>query len=79
MRRIAGAFEQCLNSVRTLGANPALDLKDELAKALEVSPANLGAHFHNIEHHRAHLASSFFVSPFERAALLSKSSRSRTR
>nr|MBA3768030.1 carbamoyltransferase [Acidobacteriota bacterium] len=26
---------------------------------------------HNVEHHRAHLASSFYVSPFERAALLS--------
>jgi carbamoyltransferase len=31
----------------------------------------LKAQFHNVEHHRAHLASSFFVSPFERAALLS--------
>jgi carbamoyltransferase len=31
----------------------------------------LQAQFHNIEHHRAHLASSFYVSPFERAALLS--------
>src|SRR5262249_45794336 len=29
------------------------------------------AEFHNIEHHRAHLASAFFGSPFERAALLS--------
>ena len=47
------------------------DLKEELAKALGVSPSNLRAQFHNIEHHRAHLASSFFVSPFERAALLS--------
>ena len=33
--------------------------------------SSLRAQFHNIEHHRAHLASSFFVSPFERAALLS--------
>jgi carbamoyltransferase len=29
------------------------------------------AQFHNIEHHRAHLASSFYVSPFQQAALLS--------
>ncbi len=29
------------------------------------------ARFHNIEHHRAHLASAFFVSPFNKAALLS--------
>jgi len=47
------------------------DLRDELARALEVPRKSLKAQFHNIEHHRAHLASSFFVSPFDRAALLS--------
>ena len=47
------------------------DLKDDLAKALDVPKKRLRAQFHNVEHHRAHLASSFFVSPFERAALLS--------
>jgi carbamoyltransferase len=47
------------------------DLKDDLAQALGVTKNRLRAQFHNIEHHRAHLASSFFVSPFERAALLS--------
>ncbi|MEK6280439.1 MAG: carbamoyltransferase C-terminal domain-containing protein [Acidobacteriota bacterium] len=47
------------------------DLRGDLAKALGVSKKSLKAQFHNIEHHRAHLASSFYVSPFERAALLS--------
>lgn len=47
------------------------DLSDDLAFALGVSKSSLRARFHNIEHHRAHLASSFYVSPFERAALLS--------
>jgi len=47
------------------------DLKDELARTFGVSKKALRARFHNIEHHRAHLASCFFVSPFERAALLS--------
>jgi carbamoyltransferase len=47
------------------------DLKDELARVFGVSKRRLRARFHNIEHHRAHLASCFFVSPFERAALLS--------
>lgn len=47
------------------------DLRDDLAKALEISKSKLRAKFHNVEHHRAHLASSFYVSPFERAALLS--------
>src|ERR1044072_8424521 len=46
-------------------------LKDELARVFETPKKQLRARFHNIEHHRAHLASCFFVSPFERAALLS--------
>ncbi len=47
------------------------DVSDDLAGALGVSKDKLRARFHNIEHHRAHLASSFYVSPFDRAALLS--------
>ena len=47
------------------------DLKDELARVFNVSKRNLRAQFYNVEHHLAHLASCFFVSPFERAALLS--------
>ncbi len=47
------------------------DLKDDLAKYLDVPKSRFRAQFHNVEHHRAHLASSFYVSPFERAALLS--------
>ena len=47
------------------------DLKDELARAFGVSKKSLRARFHNIEHHRAHLASCFYVSPLDRAALLS--------
>ena len=47
------------------------DLRDNLATALGVPTSSLRAQFHNIEHHRAHLASSFYVSPFDRAALLS--------
>ncbi|MGC0775154.1 MAG: carbamoyltransferase [Candidatus Acidiferrum sp.] len=42
-----------------------------LAQAFEIDPAKLAAKFHRVEHHQAHLASAFFVSPFERAALLS--------
>lgn len=47
------------------------DLKDDLARVFDVPKKLLKARFHNIEHHRAHLASCFFVSPFSRAALLS--------
>jgi carbamoyltransferase len=47
------------------------DVKDELARQLLTPKNKIRAQFHNIEHHRAHLASAFFVSPFEEAALLS--------
>ncbi|MGH8276873.1 MAG: carbamoyltransferase N-terminal domain-containing protein, partial [Steroidobacteraceae bacterium] len=42
-----------------------------LAEAFDADAANLRAKFHRVEHHQAHLASAFFVSPFERAAILS--------
>ncbi len=47
------------------------DLKSELARVFDVPKNSIRAQFHNVEHHRAHLASCFCVSPFERAALLS--------
>jgi len=36
-----------------------------------VDPAKLKTKIHQVEHHRSHLASAFFASPFEEAALLS--------
>src|SRR5229473_8367258 len=46
-------------------------IREALAQAFDADPANISAEFHRIEHHQAHLASAFFVSPFESAALLS--------
>jgi carbamoyltransferase len=46
-------------------------IPEALGQAFDTDPAKLGAKFHRVEHHQAHLASAFFVSPFERAALLS--------
>ncbi|MDQ5844750.1 MAG: hypothetical protein M3539_05585, partial [Acidobacteriota bacterium] len=65
----SGIFRQIKN--RLGNAAKIRDLKDDLARVLNVPKSALGAQFHNIEHHRAHLASSFYVSPFDRAALLS--------
>ena len=47
------------------------DVSGELAVALGVERDALRARFHNVEHHQAHVASAFFVSPFEDAAILS--------
>jgi carbamoyltransferase len=44
---------------------------DALADALGVERGSLRARFHKVEHHRAHAASAFFVSPFDDAAVLS--------
>ena len=67
------ASEGIFNQIKDRLGNAAKvrDLKDELAHVFGVSKKSLRARFHNVEHHRAHLASCFFVSPFERAALLS--------
>jgi carbamoyltransferase len=42
-----------------------------LAATFDADPSRLGARLHNVEHHLAHLASAFYVSPFERAAVVS--------
>jgi carbamoyltransferase len=44
------------------------DVRAELAVALG---SDTGAELHHVEHHQAHVASAFFVSPFEDAAILS--------
>lgn len=46
-------------------------LREDLALQLGSSPDRLKARFHWVEHHQAHLASAFFVSGFEEAAVLS--------
>ena len=46
-------------------------VKDDLATAFEMPAENIRARFHRIEHHTAHLASAYFVSPFENSAVLS--------
>jgi carbamoyltransferase len=48
-----------------------LHAKRTLAEGLGVPVARLRAKAHFVEHHLAHLASSYFVSPFDRAAVLS--------
>ncbi len=46
-------------------------IREDLAAAFEIAPENIRGTFHRIEHHSAHLASAYFVSPFESAAVLS--------
>ena len=46
-------------------------VKDDLATALGVPANQIRAEVDNVEHHLAHLASAFFVSPFRDAAVVS--------
>ncbi|MFH1221325.1 MAG: carbamoyltransferase C-terminal domain-containing protein [Candidatus Eisenbacteria bacterium] len=47
------------------------DAREQVARALTADEARLRCEVHNVEHHRAHLASSYFVSGFDEAAVLS--------
>ncbi len=46
-------------------------IKVNLSGAFGIKEKEIKAKVYNIEHHRAHLASSFFVSPFDEALLVS--------
>jgi carbamoyltransferase len=46
-------------------------LKSVFTEQMGLKAADLKAEFHNVEHHRAHMASAFFVSPYDEAAVLS--------
>jgi len=59
-----------LIAARLANAAKVHDLREELAHALDVPP-QFRAKIHKVEHHRAHMASCFLVSPFDRAAILS--------
>ena len=52
-----------INGVRTI--------KEDVAAALGCNGAPVRARVKFVEHHRSHMASAFFVSPFEEAAILS--------
>ena len=55
--------ERLRNQARIVG------LADHLGKALDLDPAQVRRRLLLVEHHPAHLASAFFVSPFEEAAV----------
>ncbi|CAB4709671.1 MAG: carbamoyltransferase [Actinobacteria bacterium] len=46
------------------------DVRSRVALDLGLDPAELRADVHHVEHHLAHAASAFYVSPFDEAAVL---------
>ncbi|RMG37983.1 MAG: carbamoyltransferase [Methanobacteriota archaeon] len=61
----SGAFERLRNTSQMLS------IRQELAQAFGISPEQIKGRIHHIEHHLSHMASAFFASPFEEAAILS--------
>jgi carbamoyltransferase len=74
-RRIAHAFKdrpgRQVATRRAANLRRILRAKATFAEGLGVPTGEIRAKTHFVEHHRAHIASSYFVSPFERAAVLS--------
>lgn len=62
-----------LKAVKDRGANSLkiTRIKSDIAQAFGVDDSKLKAQLYFAEHHRSHMASSFFVSPFEESAILS--------
>ena len=47
------------------------DIQSEISQAFGTEKAAIKAKLHKVEHHTAHLASTFFVSPFDQAVVVS--------
>jgi len=60
-----------LIAARLANAARVRNLREELARALDLPAVSFRAQFHNVEHHKAHMASCFLVSGFDQAAILS--------
>jgi carbamoyltransferase len=56
---------------RLNNAKKVASLEDEFHQHFGVKAASIKPKIFQVEHHRSHLASAFFASPFEKAALLS--------
>jgi carbamoyltransferase len=63
------SFRSVIDRLRRQGK--ALSLRQQLAEACGAPAGHVRAEIHNVEHHDAHLACGFLLSPFESAAILS--------
>jgi carbamoyltransferase len=65
MVKVASIYDRLVNSRKVAS------IKSILADELGVKEDSIRAEVHNIEHHRSHMGSAFFASPFEESAILS--------
>ncbi len=70
LKNPGGGFNAVLDRLKN--AKKVSSLEDEFANLFpHTDKSVLKSKIHQVEHHRSHLASAFFASPFEEAALLS--------
>ena len=63
--RLRTVFDRWSNSRKVAS------IKSILAKELGIMESQISGKVHNIEHHRSHMASAYFASPFSESAILS--------
>lgn len=63
------SLKNIINRAKNL--KKASSIEEEINQHFNLSAGSLKAKIINVEHHRSHLASAFFASPFEEAAILS--------
>ncbi|HIA13011.1 MAG TPA: carbamoyltransferase [Flavobacteriales bacterium] len=56
---------------RLVNSRKVASIKSILAGELGVTEDSIRAEVHNVEHHRSHMGSAFFASPFDESAILS--------
>jgi carbamoyltransferase len=56
---------------RLKNAHRVKGIKSKLAEQFKIDPSKFNAKLYHVEHHVAHLSSTFFVSPFDEAAVVS--------
>lgn len=69
MKNPSGGFKTVINRIQN--SKKVSSLENEFAAITGIDANVIKSKIHQIEHHRSHLASAFFASPFNEAALLS--------
>ncbi len=75
VKKMLGSLKRIINpqfvANRLINLKKALSLKDEISRATGVDKKRIKAKIRYIEHHRSHLASAFFSSPYDKSAIIS--------
>lgn len=66
-RVMRNLYNQRFIKSRFMNATKIRNIKAEIAIALDIDSKKIKAKAHKVEHHKAHIGSSFLVSPFEKA------------